>query len=201
MWNRTTNRATNKRGGFLGVQYVGKSFRKSYEINSYLLLSLNNLKFNLPLSHREYHCYKDAAHANSHTSLSARLSTTLDLLPKWNSNGNWLGCKTFWSSDLRCLGFKLFQSLLDDSVHFLFSKSFFWYAVHTNLFRLGSTNPKKSTQTLDAFQMSEQSIIVYLFGTESSICLGPKHPGGVWEVIYIETVQSGISMIYHNAIP
>ena len=28
---------------------------------------------------------------------------------------------------------------------------FFWYAVDTNLFRLGSTNPKKNSQTLDAF--------------------------------------------------
>ena len=27
---------------------------------------------------------------------------------------------------------------------------FFWYAVDTNLFRLGSTNPKNNSQTLDA---------------------------------------------------
>ena len=27
----------------------------------------------------------------------------------------------------------------------------FWYAVHTNLFLLESTNPKKNSQTLDAF--------------------------------------------------
>ena len=38
--DKPTNRTTNKRRGFLGVQYVNKSFRKSYGINSYLLLSL-----------------------------------------------------------------------------------------------------------------------------------------------------------------
>ena len=34
-----------------------------------------------------------------------------------------------------------------------FSKSFFWYAVNTNLFPLvkESTNPKKNSQTMDAF--------------------------------------------------
>ena len=44
MWNRqkytNINKQTHKRGGLLGVQYVSKSFRKSYGINSYLLLSL-----------------------------------------------------------------------------------------------------------------------------------------------------------------
>ena len=31
--------------------------------------------------------------------------------------------------------------------------SFFWYAVDTNLFRLGSTNPKKKSQILDELAM------------------------------------------------
>ena len=57
-----------------------------------------------------------------------------------------------------------------------FSKSFFWYAVDTNLFPLESTNPKKNCQTLDAYQMFEW-IIVLLFTSKLSTCLYPNYPG------------------------
>ena len=60
--------------------------------------------------------------------------------------------------------------------YFFFFKSFFWYAVDTNLFPLESTNPKKNCQTLDAYQMFEW-IIVLLFTSKLSTFLYPNYPG------------------------
>ena len=58
---------------------------------------------------------------------------------------------------------RCFGTLLDDLVHFFFSKLFFWHVVDTNQFWLESTNPKKNSQTLDAFQMSEWFICYCLW--------------------------------------
>ena len=44
---------------------------------------------------------------------------------------------------------------------------FFWYAIDTKLFRLGSTNPKKNSQTLDDLVMFDDvfsQIIIELLG-------------------------------------
>ena len=82
------------------------------------------------------------------------------------------GCKTFCYQDV--------------SVHFSFSKFFFWYAVDINLFRLESTNPKINSQTLDTFQMSEWSICLVtnrLFVWSKNLfgVFVLKHPGGLFE--------------------
>ena len=54
------------------------------------------------------------------------------------------------SENLRQFVKSLFQSVnLFFSACKILKPGFFWYAVDTNLFRLGSTNPKKNSQTLD----------------------------------------------------
>ena len=51
----------------------------------------------------------------------------------------------------------LFQSVNLFSYAFKTLKpDFFWYAVDTNLFRIGSTNPKKKSQTLNALWWGEK---------------------------------------------
>ena len=76
----------------------------------------------------------------------------------------------------RQLGTLIIVHLLGCFDTFSYSKSFFWYAIDTNLFPLESTNPKKNCQTLDAYQMFEW-IIVLLFTSKLSTCLYPNYPG------------------------
>ena len=60
---------------------------------------------------------------------------------------------------------------MDSSLNKLVSPTQKKYFVRLFWFRLESTNPKKNSETLDAFQLSEWSIwirIVYLFGSETS---------------------------------
>ena len=68
-----------------------------------------------------------------------------------------------------------FEKFLFQSVNLFFyafktlKPGFFWYAVDTNLFRLGSTNPKKKSQTLDALWWNAKPspnffLLLFFFG-------------------------------------
>ena len=69
-------------------------------------------------------------------------------------------------------------------LHTYLARGFFWYASDTLLFWLESTNPKKKFPDPECFSIIRT---VYLFGTESSICMGPKRsvpkrPGALFQL-------------------